>query len=176
MRKGFRCSSPHAQFRICSEERFSLSLVRPEEEVVGGVRHQLSLSHGASGRGDSSSIRIQALDKRGLEQEVPSRRTLGIPNGLQQQALNRAGVGAAVDARVRINSVRLDGPDAAAIERALPRRVPAERRYNTGLRTRIDALEVRDDLELRSEKIRKQGGFGAGGGVRTAALKQYSTR
>ena len=59
-------------------------------------------------------------------------------------------MGTAVDARVRINSVHLDGPDAAAIERTLPRRVPAEGRRDAGLRARIDALEVRDDLELRS--------------------------
>jgi len=65
----------------------------------------------------------------------------------------------------------------AAIEGTLPRRVPTQRGDDARIRAFIDALEVRDDLELHSEEIRKQGGFGAGRGVpggATCARRQAS--
>ena len=74
---------------------------------------------------------------------------LAVPDGLQQEALNRAGVGAVLDAGVGVDSVHLHGPHSAAIERTLPGRVPTERHLNTRFWALIDALEVSDDLKLR---------------------------
>src|SRR6266567_8522590 len=72
---------------------------------------------------------------------------------------------ATLDVGVRVNSFHFDHPHPAAIERALPRHVPTEWDSDARFRVFIDALEVRDDLELVPEEIRKEGSFGAGGGV-----------
>ena len=79
-------------------------------------------------------------------------------------------VGAGVD------PLHLDRPHPAAIEGTLPRRVPTQRGDDAWLGVFIDALEVRDDLELRSEEIREEGGFRASGGVSGRNLRVRSWR
>ena len=140
-------------------------LVSAVEEVVGGVGHQLSLAYRAGGRRNSSSSGIQALNEGGFEQEVPAGGPLLVPYGLQLEALNRTGIWATRNAGVRVDSSRLHSPHPAAIEGTLPCRVPAERRNDAWLGAFVNALEVGDDLELLPEEIRKERGFGAGGGV-----------
>ena len=61
------------------KESVVLLLVRTEEEIISRVRHQLSLTHYASGRGNRSSSGIQPLDKGGVEQEAIACRALFIP-------------------------------------------------------------------------------------------------
>src|SRR6266581_2018735 len=56
-------------------------------------------------------------------------------------------------------------PHPAAIERTLPGRVPTEWGRDAWFGVFIDALEVRDDLDLMPEEIHEEGGFGAGGWV-----------
>src|SRR6266700_7107671 len=82
------------------------------------------------------------------------------------------GVGAGVD-----SVLYLYRPHSAAIERTLPGRVPTEWGRDAWFGVFIDALEVRDDLDLMSEEIHEEGGFGAGGGVpgsATSARRQAS--
>ena len=145
--------------------RVILLLVRSEEVVVGRVGLELSLTHGADGGRNSSAGSVQTLDEGGLEQEVTARGPLLVPHRLQQEALNRTAIRATRGVGAGVDSVHLYRPHPAAIEGTLPRRVPTQRGDDARLRVFIDALEVRDDLELRSEEIRKQGGFGAGAGV-----------
>lgn len=140
--------------------RSSLLFVGSEEEIVGAVGHQLSLTRSAGSRWNCSTPRIQALDEGGLKQEVTARGPLGVSDGLQQQALNRSGIRATVNVRVGVDAVHFYSPHLAAIERTLPCRVPAKRRLDAGFRIRIDALKVSDDLELLSEEICKESGFG----------------
>jgi hypothetical protein len=113
----------------------------------------LSLTYRAGGRRDSSSGGIQALNEGGFGQEVPAGGSLFVADGLQLEALNRTGIRATRNAGVRVNSIRLYSPHPAAIEGALPRRVPAERWDDARLRAFVDALEVGDDLELLPEEI-----------------------
>src|SRR6266516_1773356 len=68
-------------------------------------------------------------------------------------------VGAGVD------PLHLDRPHPAAIEGTLPRRVPTQRGDDAWLGVFINALEVRDDLDLMSKEIHEEGGFGTGAGV-----------
>src|ERR1700751_221608 len=75
------------------------------------------------------------------------------------------GVGAGVDPR------HFYRPHPAAIERTLPRRIPAEGDNDAGLRVFVDALEVGDDLELRPEDIRKQRCFWTSGGTPGSATR-----
>jgi hypothetical protein len=113
----------------------------------------LSLTYRAGGRRNSSSVGIQALNEGRLEQEVPAGGSLFIPDGLQLEALNRTGIWATRNAGVWVDSSRLYSPHPAAIEGALPRRVPAEGRGDAWLGAFVDALEVGDDLELLPEEI-----------------------
>ena len=151
--------------RVFVDRTVKLLLVSAVEEVVGGVGHQLSLAYRAGGRRNSSSSGIQALNEGGFEQEVPAGGPLLVPYGLQLEALNRTGIQATRNAWVRVDSSRLHSPHPAAIEGALPCRVPAERRSDAWLGAFVDALEVGDDLELLPEEIRKEGGLGTGAGV-----------
>jgi hypothetical protein len=48
----------------------NLSLVRTEEEVVGRVWHELSLTYRARGGRNSSSSRVQTLNEGGFSQKV----------------------------------------------------------------------------------------------------------
>jgi hypothetical protein len=65
-------SRAHPEF--VGDRARDLLFVRLEEVVVGGVRHQRLLphiiEHGATRSGGRSSLGVQALDKRGLGQEV----------------------------------------------------------------------------------------------------------
>lgn len=166
----------------CTTRNFTQSglerlIVRPVEEVVSRVGHQLSLTDGAGGGWNRSAVSVQALDEGGFEQEVPASGSPLVPYGLQLQALNRTGIRATRNARVRVDSSRLHSPHPAAIEGALPCRVSAERRSDAWLRAFVDALEVGDDLELLPEEIRKEGGLGTGAGVprgATCACRQTS--
>src|SRR6266536_4161380 len=72
---------------------------------------------------------------------------------------------ATLDVGTGVDSFHLDRPHPAAIERTLPGRVHTEWGRDTWFGVFIDALEVRDDLHEVSEETRKEGGFGAGGGV-----------
>jgi hypothetical protein len=83
--------------------------------------------------------------------------------------LNRAAIRATRSVGAGVDSVLLYHPHPAAIEGTLPRRVPAEGWDDVLFGVRIDALEVSDDLELLPKEIRKEGGFGAGGGVPCSA-------
>jgi len=157
--------------------KVNLLLVRPEEVVVGRVGLELSLTHGADGGRNSSAGSVQTLDEGGLEQEVTARGPLLVPHRLQQEARNRTAIRATRGVGARVDSVYPYRPHPAAIEGTLPRRVPTQRGDDARIRAFIDALEVRDDLELHSEEIRKQGGFGAGRGVpggATCARRQAS--
>src|SRR6266446_2850859 len=69
------------------------------------------------------------------------------------------------DVGAGVDSLLLYHPHPAAIEGTLPRHVPTEGDGDVRFRVFIDALEVRDDLHQVSEETRKEGGFGAGGGV-----------
>src|SRR6266567_3820554 len=82
------------------------------------------------------------------------------------------GVGAGVD-----SVLYLYRPHSAAIERTLPGRIPTEWGRDAWFGVFIDALEVRDDLDLMPEEIHEEGGFGAGGrvpGSGTGARRQAS--
>jgi len=140
-------------------------LVRAEKVVVSGIRHELRLTHRADGGRNSSAGSVQTLDEGGLEQEVTARGPLLVPHRLQQEALNRTAMRATRGVGACVDSVHPYRPHPAAIEGTLPRRVPTQRGDNARLRVFIDALEVSDDLELLPEEIRKESGFGAGGGV-----------
>ena len=142
-----------------------LVVVGAKEVVVSRVGLELSLTHGAGDGWNSSAGRVQTLDEGGLEQEVTARGPFFVPDGLQQEALNRAAIRATHGVGACVDSLHLYRPHPAGIEGTLPRRVPTQRGDDARLRVFIDALEVRDDLELRSEEIRKQGGFRAGAGV-----------
>ena len=54
--------------------------VRSEEIVVGRVRLELSLSDGAGGGRNSSAGSVQTLDEGRLEQKVPARGPLRVPD------------------------------------------------------------------------------------------------
>jgi len=58
----------------------NLLAVRTKEEIISGVRHQLSLAHRARARGNSSTCGIQTLDEGGSCQEAPARGPLRIPD------------------------------------------------------------------------------------------------
>src|SRR5436853_7857561 len=68
--------------RVFADRTVNRLLVSAVEEVVGGVGHQLSLAYRAGGRRNSSSSSIQALNKRGFEQEVPACGPFFVPYGL----------------------------------------------------------------------------------------------
>ena len=96
------------------------------------------------------------MDECNVGEEIPARGSLLVTDGLQQEALNRAAMRAAVQGGVGVDPGHLYRPNPAGIERTLPRRVPAQGRSDARLRVFVDALEVGDDLELSPEDIRKQ--------------------
>lgn len=141
---------------------FNLSLFStcPVEEVVCRVGHQLSLTDGAGRGRRSAAPRVQTLNERGLEQQVSARGPLLVSNRLEQQAGNRAAVGATVRVIAGIDRADRLGPNLAGVERTLPGGISAERNGDARLRAGIDAGEVGDDLLLLAEQIGKQSGFG----------------
>ena len=56
------------------------SVVRSEEEVVGRVGHELSLTRGAGAGRNSSAVGVQTLDEGRVSQEVTAGRPLFIPD------------------------------------------------------------------------------------------------
>lgn len=60
-------------------KKVNLLLVCSEEEVVGRIGHELSLTHRAGGGRNSSAGSVQTLDESALEQEVTARRPLFVP-------------------------------------------------------------------------------------------------
>ena len=140
-----------------------------KEKVIGRVGHELGLTHSAGGSRNRSASGVQTLNESGVRQEVTAGGSLQVPDRLQQQALNRAGMRATRDLGAGIDPLHLDHPNPAAIERTLPRGVPTQRGRDTRFGVFVDALEVRDDLKLLPEEIRKEGGFGAGGWVPSCA-------
>src|SRR6266496_3575715 len=73
-------------------------------------------------------------------------------------------VGAGVD------PLHLDRPHPAAIEGTLPRRVPTQRGDDAWLGGFINALEVRDDMDLMPKEIYEEGGFGTDAVVPGSAI------
>jgi hypothetical protein len=67
-----------------------------EEVVVGGVRHERLLAHiagdGAAGEGSESTAGVEALDESGFGQQLTAGWSLGVPDGLQQEASDGTGV------------------------------------------------------------------------------------
>ena len=72
-----------AQPRNFTQSGLERLIVRPVEEVVCRVGHQLSLTHGAGGGRNRSAVSVQALDEGGFEQEVPAAGPPLVPYGLQ---------------------------------------------------------------------------------------------
>ena len=64
--------------------KVNLLVVRSEEEVVGRVGHELSLTHGAGAGRNSSAVGVQTLNEAGVEQEVTARGPFLVPHRLQQ--------------------------------------------------------------------------------------------
>jgi len=60
--------------------KVNLLLVRSEEEVVGRVAHELSLTHGAGAGRNSTAGSVQTLDEGGFEQKVTARGPLRVPD------------------------------------------------------------------------------------------------
>jgi len=142
-----------------------LLFVRPVKIIVGPIVHELSLTHGAGAGRNRPAGGVQTLHKSGVGQEVTAGGTFCVPDRLQQEALNRAGIRATRDVGAGIDSALLYHPHPAAIEGTLPGRGPTLGRDNIWVRVFIDTLEVGDDLDRMSEGICKECGFGTGGGV-----------
>jgi hypothetical protein len=135
-----------------------------EEVVVGGVGNELSLPYRTGGGRSRSASGIQALDEGYFGEQFAAREPLLIPNRLQQETLNGAIVRATrVGTGVDVSGGH--GPHLAAIEGTLPGRVAAERYWVRGelVGIRVDAGEVRNDLDRLPECVRKEGGFGTSG-------------
>ena len=98
-------------------------LIRAEEEIVGGVRHQGLLAHiagdRATRRGSRSAIGVQALDKRGFGQLLTAGRPFRGTNDLQQEAVDRASIWAA-SVGPSSDEMLFLGPYPAAVEGTLP--------------------------------------------------------
>jgi len=94
-----------------------------EEVVVGGVWNERLLAHiagnGATGGGSESAAGIQALDERGLGEQLAAGWSLGVPDGLQQEASDGVGVRAAVEVSTSGNRTHRLRPHFAGVKRAL---------------------------------------------------------
>lgn len=132
------------------------------KEVISGVRHERLLTdvgcNRATVRRGRAALGIQSLNEGHLGQGPTARRPMFISNGLEQQASDRAIVGATRIGAGDDAFVHSLCPDLAAVEGTLPRGT-SERQGAGGelIGVGIGAQKVRNDLELLPEDGRKEG-------------------
>ena len=107
-------------------------LLRPEKEIVRAVGHEnlrADLARAkAAVRRRGPAFSIQPLDKRSLGKQFSPRRSFVGTDCLQQQAVDRAGIGAAVEIVSGMDEILLLRPHPTAVERALPGHISEPRR------------------------------------------------
>src|SRR5207249_3373044 len=140
-----------------------------EKKVVGAVWHQQLTTNVAGGQTacgrisrSRSAFCVQSLNKSRLRERSAARRSLIRADHLQQQAVNRAAIGATCVGS-RANEILFLRPHPAAIKRTLPGYITETWRLRPDvIRIHHRAQEVSDDLYHFSENVREESCFRAG--------------